>query len=457
MQSSAPKSCIATLIALILTVGALAQSGRPMRRGEPVKKEAQPQESKQTADDDKRDQDAVKLDTTLVTVPVVVSDRNGLYIPDMRQEEFTVYEDGVEQEVVFFATIKEPFHVALMLDTSASTQEKLIQIQRAAKTFVEQLQPDDRVKVISFDDQVRDLGDFTSDRAALKAAIERTQTGQGTRLYDAVRLALSSLRYVAGRKAIVIFTDGVDWRSDSSRYEDNIREVEESGVIVYPIRYDTRAETEQLARDQQRGGESTGPPIILSGPPVITTPPTVPGGDSPIPGGRTGGKKDPWELPSPPARRPGTRTDRDEGYPGGRRYPDNRRADPRFPDERDSEGGLPPSDAPNPRRPGPPDDNISVMLDNAYRTADAYLKDLAARSGGKLHRADTLGLLPAAFAQIADELRTQYMLGYYPSNAARDGSYRRIRVRASRKNVAVRARPGYRAPDGVGKTDPDQR
>jgi Ca-activated chloride channel homolog len=88
------------------------------------------------------------------------------------------------------------------------------------------------------------------------------------------------------------------------------------------------------------------------------------------------------------------------------------------------------------------------MLDSLYRTADQYLNDLAAKSGGKLHRADTLLSLPAVFAKIAAELRTQYALGYYPTNLKRDGSYRKIQVKTSRKSVIVRARPGYQAQNG---------
>jgi Ca-activated chloride channel family protein len=89
------------------------------------------------------------------------------------------------------------------------------------------------------------------------------------------------------------------------------------------------------------------------------------------------------------------------------------------------------------------------LLDGLYKIADGYLNDLANRSGGKLHRADTLVSLPAAFAQIAAELRTQYSLGYYPANTARDDKYRRIQVRVNRKNVVIRARPGYRASTGA--------
>jgi VWFA-related protein len=90
-----------------------------------------------------------------------------------------------------------------------------------------------------------------------------------------------------------------------------------------------------------------------------------------------------------------------------------------------------------------PDDSIKAMLDLAYLTADSYLKKLAEKSGGRLLRADTLASLPDAFGQIAAELRTQYMIGYYPLNKERNERYRTIKVATTRKNVAIRARPGY--------------
>lgn len=92
------------------------------------------------------------------------------------------------------------------------------------------------------------------------------------------------------------------------------------------------------------------------------------------------------------------------------------------------------------------------MLDGLYHTADMYLQDLATRSGGELYRADTLRSLPDAFANIAAELRNQYSLGYYPANQTRDGKYRKIQVKVSRKDVVIRARPGYRAPGGSGNS-----
>lgn len=88
------------------------------------------------------------------------------------------------------------------------------------------------------------------------------------------------------------------------------------------------------------------------------------------------------------------------------------------------------------------------MLDQLYLTADSYLNHLADKSGGRILRADSLSSLPDAFAKIAAELRTQYAIGYYPINKDRDGQYRKLKVSTNRKNVIIRARPGYRAPGG---------
>ena len=89
-----------------------------------------------------------------------------------------------------------------------------------------------------------------------------------------------------------------------------------------------------------------------------------------------------------------------------------------------------------------------MRLDRLYSTADSYLKELAEKSGGRVLRADTLNSLPDAFAKIAAELRTQYLIGYYAIDKTRDDRYRRIKVTTTRKNVIIRARPGYRPAAG---------
>ena len=384
--------------------------------------------------------ETVKIDTNLVTVPVIASSRSGNYTTDLRKEEFKLSEDGVAQEIAFLATVNVPFHVVLMLDTSASTQEKLGDIKRAAIAFLSQLGSRDRVKIISFDTEIRDLSDFTSDKAILRAAIEQTRPGEGTRVYDAMQFALDVLRPIQQRKAIVIFTDGADWHSDVSTYESTVRDLDESGVIVYPIRFDTRAETERLARKQAQ--EQNGGPLptsaILRSPSSGTTPTTFPSDDpSPVPSR----KREP--LPIPPLAVI-------LGRGGTRNPPVSSPTDP-FPDSRPSTSTRTnpnPGTINDPRNDRRANDTISGILDNLYLLADSYLKAIADRSGGQVYRADTVATLPQAFAAIADELRTQYLLGYYPTNPSHDGTYRKIQVKTSRKDIAVRARPGYRARNG---------
>lgn len=433
MRVSLKTVSIAVILLLSVVGLASAQAGRNRpKAGEQKKTERQETELREEppateqaiepeSNANQQDVETVKIETNLVVVPVIASDRGDRYIADLKKEDFSIFEDGVQQEISFFETVTAPFHVILMLDTSASTQDKLGQIQQAAIAFTEQLQPADRVKVISFDDHVRDLSAFTSDRAVLQWAIRGTRPGQGTKLYDAMQFSINALKRVTGRKAIVIFTDGVDSYSDRESYDKNRRAIEEAGIIVYPIRYDTRYDVERLVRQQQQSGRVIDLATILGGGIPSTTPSTFPGGSSiPLPSGGS--------IPGQ-TRLPGGVV-----ISGGST---NRRNDPNDPRNNDPT-------SPTGRT---IDDSISRELDMMYRTGEAYLNEMADKSGGKLHRADTLGSLPAAFAAIAAELRTQYSLGYYPpKTTARDSKYHKIKVSTTRKSVVVRARPGYRSP-----------
>jgi Mg-chelatase subunit ChlD len=450
---------VLALLCVSLPVGSYAQAGRSGQVQRESQKTQRPEPAQQkpeaAATEDQKDVETVKIETDLVTVPVIATDRNGLYIPDLLKNDFSVSEDGVPQEIAFFATISVPFHVVLMLDTSASTQEKLGLIQHAAVSFIEQLQSRDRVKVISFDDQVHDLNDFTNDRAALKSAVYRTRSGQGTKLYDAFALALSSLGRIQGRMAIVLFTDGVDYHSDFASFEGTLRGLDEEGVLVYPIQYNTREDTERIARQQSDQAPQLPTIGVIRTPPAGTTAPTFPSDDpGPIPTSGSRNKTGPFGLPLPDEilrrRREDERErdrDRDRLPPdrlpptSGRRPGGTDTRDP-WPDRRNEPEATPGSTS----RRG--QDSIGMLLDHLYFTAGSYLKALADKSGGRLLRTDTLKSLPDAFANIAAELRTQYSIGYYPTNKARDEGYRKIKVNSTRKNVAIRARPGYRAPSG---------
>ena len=413
-----------------------------------------PPQPSATPPDEPQDIETLKIDTDLVTVPIVAVGRDGLYVTDLRKEEFTITEDDVAQEIAFFGKVAAPFHVVLLLDTSTSTRDKLREIKQAATAFVENLQSVDRVKVISFDDKVNDLNEFTSNRDVLRAAINGTKPGDGTKIYDAMDLAIDAVRKIRGRKAIVVFTDGVDWHSDRATFEGTIRSLDEEGVVIYPIRYDTRARSEALAREQA-GGAPVLPTIdvIRKAPPDGTTAPTFPG-DTTVPNS-TSKRTGPFGLPTADEIMRRRREEERNRYPDpngnpapsglpGERPPDpnDRNRMPRVPGTKTTgPGGTTTTHPPT----SGPDDSITAMLNLAYLKADSYLEKLAEKSGGRLLRADTIVSLPDAFAQIAAELRTQYMLGYYPLNKERDERYRKIKVTTTRKSVAIRARPGYLA------------
>jgi VWFA-related protein len=185
--------------------------------------------------------DVVRIDTNLVTVPVSVLDRDGRYISDIRREQFNVFENGAEQKIAYFEATEKPFTVALLLDTSGSTFFHLWEIKEAAINFAKQLRPQDRVFIVTFDRLVMLLTEATNDLNVVTEVVQRNAiTGFSTRLYDAIDLVIKArLNKIAGRKAIVLFTDGVDTASYQATYQSSLREVEELDALIYPIQYDT--------------------------------------------------------------------------------------------------------------------------------------------------------------------------------------------------------------------------
>ena len=186
------------------------------------------------------DEEVIKVETSLVTIPVSVNDRNGFYIPNLRQPNFKIFENGVEQEIAYFGTSDQPFTVVLLIDVSPSTSFKIEEIQAAAAAFVSQLKPQDQVMVIEFDSSVHVLTEITGDRDKINKAIRKTGFGDGTSLYEAVDFSLRKrLDKIEGRKAIVLFTDGVDTSSGRASFESTLRDAEESEAVIFPIYYNT--------------------------------------------------------------------------------------------------------------------------------------------------------------------------------------------------------------------------
>ncbi|HJQ24607.1 MAG TPA: VWA domain-containing protein [Blastocatellia bacterium] len=305
------------------------------------------------------EQDAVKLKATLVSVPVIVSDRDGRYLSGLRAEDFTLYSDHVRQPIAVFEATEEPLNVALLLDTSLSTRDVLGDIKDAALSFIKRLRPQDRAIVISFDYDVHILSQLTADRRALEQSVKRAAIGDyaGTTLRDAiVKAANDSLRHVEGRKAIVLLTDGKDHGSVTGEVE-SLDAAQESGAMIYTIFYRT--------------------------------------GFAP-------------------------RFDNRRGHRRGGIFGD------RFPGR------------------GPRIERRRERAERNNEQAADYLNELAEASAGRFYRSEVTDL-KKTFDLIADELRHQYRLGFYPANEPTDAAVHRLTVQVARPDAVVRARHTYRA------------
>ena len=343
-------------------------AGPPELKSSPVRTSLDAPSS--TSLDDKEEVsegDVIRIDTNLVTVPVSVLDRDGRFISDLKREEFKVFENGVEQKLAYFDSTEKPFTVALLLDTSGSTFFHLWEIKEAAIAFAKQLRPQDRVLIVTFDRLVMLLTEATNDQNVITEAVQRNAiTGFSTRLYDAIDLVIKArLNKIEGRKAIVLFTDGVDTASYQATYKSTLRKVDEMDVLIYPVQYDT---TDFVAAQTRTNAT------------IVTT--TISGRNIP------------------------TRSSSEITY------------------------GTPKASGPG-----------TSVFD--YKLADQFLHQLATKTGGRLYEANERTQLSEAFSKIAEELRHQYSIGYYPETTLQSGERREIRVRVDRPELAVRARDSY--------------
>lgn len=338
--------------------------------------------------------DVVRVETQLVSVPTVVTDRNGHPITGLRAENFALFEDGKPQRVTNFATTEAPFEIALLLDTSGSTREELGLIRDAAKAFVAALRSEDRVAIVAFNNAPQNgspvatievLAALTNDRLLLRNAIDNIGTSNGTPFYDALgRIADQVFRdppraEVRGRRAIVALTDGVD-SSSNTGYDDARAKLLHAGLASYFIQVNTEDYVEdRLLKDCQDDGR-----LSLSAKQLERF----------------------RQLYVPTAQK--------EDYQDFCRMGQFERMD------------------------------ISRKL---YNLARVEMDTMAKDSGGKNFAAVTLQEARAAFAQVANEIGTQYSLGYYPSNKIHNGQFRQIKVELRGvRDASVRAREGYNAP-----------
>ncbi len=180
------------------------------------------------------------MSTSLITVPAEVLDRSGRYLGNLKKDDFRIYENGVEQQLAYFASVEQPFTVALLLDVSGSTQSQLAAIRTAANTFIKGLRPNDRLLLISFDGKINILTEAVTLTDLRKKKLRLDALNDGTLLYDTVGFVLNQrLAGIQGRKAIVLMTDGVDWGSKKASLKQNLRDAEESNAVIYTVHYNT--------------------------------------------------------------------------------------------------------------------------------------------------------------------------------------------------------------------------
>jgi Ca-activated chloride channel homolog len=342
------------------------------------------QEKQDKSDQQKEQQQTIKIPTSLVTVPVIVTDRYGRFTTGLNRHNFSVLEDGVAQKIEEFSASEAPFSVALLIDTSRSTQSKLGAIRKAALSFIKQLYPRDSVMIVTFDEKVRFIGDFSSDPSDLEKSVKSLKSSYLTSLYDAIYLTVNEkMSKVQGRKAIVILTDGVDTASKRATFESAIDLVASAGIITYTIQYETR----------NVGGPIMGPVML------------PPGSSSPFISnfaGRSFTWQNQQQQPSAPGSKPSTSVNSQQKQP----------------------------------------------LRDRHLIATEFLRALAVQSGALHLRAENIENTSFAFKRIADELRNQYTLTYISTNEARDGKYRSIAVNLNGTDLIARFRLGYRAPLG---------
>ncbi|MCU1263838.1 MAG: von Willebrand factor type domain protein [Acidobacteria bacterium] len=186
------------------------------------------------------DEDIVRVSTSLITVPAQVMDRNGRFIGSLRQDDFVIYENGVEQQLSYFGSVEQPFTVALLLDVSGSTQTRLQAIRAAANAFIARLRPNDRLLLISFDGKINVLTEAVTVSQLRKVRLRLDAVNDGTLLYDTVDTVLNQrLASIPGRKAVVLLTDGVDQGSTRGSRKKNLHDADESDVMIYTVQYNT--------------------------------------------------------------------------------------------------------------------------------------------------------------------------------------------------------------------------
>src|SRR6202521_5467364 len=356
----------------------------------------------------------IAVDVKVVTLPVTVRDKHGKIVRDLAKDDFALQEDGRPQTIKYFSQDANlPLTLGLLVDTRRSKTNVFEGERNASRSFLDQMlvQPKDKAFLIHFDREVELLQDLTSSREKLQAALELLKTpsdhersndpndsdnsrtgsgsgshhGGGTQLYDAVFLASNELmKKQQGRKALIILTDGVD-RGSKTSLESAIESAQRADTVVYTI-YFADPHREDRNDDQKRGGGMGR------------------GG-----GGWPGGGGVGW---------PGG----GGGWPGGG-------------------GGSPGGGGGRGGRNGGQRPNEGARAQDGKKTLDRVSEETG---GGFLDvsKKQTVGEI---YSSIAEELRTQYTMGYTPDKDSAASGYHHVTLAVKGKDLTVQTREGYYA------------
>lgn len=339
------------------------------------------------------DTEVIRVETQIIDVPVVVTDKDGKPILNLKKNNFVIYEDGKPQEISDFSATAAPFEVALLLDTSGSTRQDLALIKRAADNFISSLRPGDRVAIIAYKTERSEteayavsevLSSLTDDRTKLKSALEKAQNSNSTPFYDSLLQVVEKVfaekpaAEFRGRRALVALTDGVDSVSVGD-FEEVREKFNESGIVSFFIQVNTRDYFEENLLGDCEQAMRFSPAQINRYYRLFPTKSNM------------------------------------EKTTDFCKLGDFERLD---------------------------------ISKNLYELADKEMQNLAKNSGGKVFPIEDLTGARTAFKKVADEIGTKYSLGYYSSNEKRDGKFRKIKVELKNApaGVQVRAREGYTAP-----------
>ena len=387
--------CVAALLTIIVERPHAQQiTQQPTQRPRRVTGAEQTTESKKSPDE-VDEGDVVRVDTQLVSVPAVVTDSAGNPLSGLHQENFRIIEDGQPQTIANFGTTETPFEIALLLDTSGSTRDDVALIRAAANSFIAALRPGDRVGVVAFNTArtvaepiaaVEVLSPLTGDREALKTAIDNLGASQGTPYYDALERIADNIFHDPP-------SDELRGRRAVVALTDGVDSSSNSDFATAKMKlsrvgvacYFIQVNTEDFVEDRLMKDCNDDGQLALSQRQIQRY----------------------REIFFPRAKAENFNSFCQMG----------------------------------------PFERMSISRE-LYNLARREMNDLARVSGGRSVVAATLADARAAFARVAEDIGTQYSLGYYPTNKARDGKYRSIKleVRGLKDKTVIRSRDGYYAP-----------